>query len=71
MVQRAILTPKNDDVEKLNDILIDQFSGEEHNLLSFDQVEGDTHNLYQQEFLNSIAQGRLPPHILKLKKVHH
>jgi ATP-dependent DNA helicase PIF1 len=71
MVQRAILTPKNDDVEKWNDILIDQFPGEEHNLLSFDQVEGDTHNLYQQEFLNSIAQGRLPPHILKLKKVHH
>jgi hypothetical protein len=68
MVQRAILTPKNDDVEKLNDILIDQFPGEEHNLLSFDQVEGDTHNLYQQEFLNSITQGSLPPHVLKLKK---
>jgi ATP-dependent DNA helicase PIF1 len=37
-------------------------------LLSFDEVEGDTHNLYQQEFLNSIAQGRIPPHILKVKK---
>ncbi|KAI5402370.1 hypothetical protein KIW84_050113 [Lathyrus oleraceus] len=68
MVQRAILTPTNDDVQKLNDMIIDQFPGEEHNLLSFDEVEGDNHNLYQQEFLNSIAQGSLPPHILKIKK---
>ncbi|XP_050919633.1 uncharacterized protein LOC127137192 [Lathyrus oleraceus] len=68
MVQRAILTPTNDDVQKLNDMIIDQFPGEEHNLLSFDEVEGDNHNLYQQEFLKSIAQGSLPPHILKIKK---
>ncbi|KEH29257.1 PIF1-like helicase [Medicago truncatula] len=40
--------------------------GDEHNLLSFDEVEEDTHNLYQHEFLNSIAQGRIPPNILKL-----
>ncbi|KAI5447791.1 hypothetical protein KIW84_015297 [Lathyrus oleraceus] len=57
MVQRAILTPTNDDVQKLNDMIIDQFLEEGHNLLSFDEVEGDNHNLYQQEFLNSIAQG--------------
>ncbi|XP_050909938.1 uncharacterized protein LOC127123800 [Lathyrus oleraceus] len=68
MVQRAILTPTNDDVQKLNDMIIDQFPGEEHNLLSFDEVEGDNHNLYQYEFLNSIAQCSLPPHILKIKK---
>ncbi|KAI5419734.1 hypothetical protein KIW84_043772 [Lathyrus oleraceus] len=68
MVQRVILTPTNDDVQKLNDMIIDQFPGEEHNLLSFDEVEGDNHNLHQQEFLNSIAQGSLPPHILKIKK---
>jgi len=37
-------------------------------LLSFDEVEGDTHNLYQQEFLNSIAQVSIPPPILKVKK---
>jgi len=36
--------------------------------LSFDKVEGDTHNLYQHEFLISIAQGSIPPHILKVKK---
>ena len=36
--------------------------------MSFDKVEGETHNLYQQEFLNSIVQGSIPPHILKVKK---
>ncbi|KAI5429260.1 hypothetical protein KIW84_034037 [Lathyrus oleraceus] len=56
MVQRAILTPTNDDVQKLNNMIIDQFPGEKHDLLSFDEVERDNHNLYQQEFLNSTAQ---------------
>jgi ATP-dependent DNA helicase PIF1 len=37
-------------------------------LLSFDEVEGNTHNLYQQEFLNLIAQESISPHILKVKK---
>jgi len=36
--------------------------------LSFGESEGDAHNLYQQEFLNSIAQGSIPPNILKVKK---
>ncbi|KEH29395.1 hypothetical protein MTR_4g036215 [Medicago truncatula] len=43
----------------------DEFPREEYNLLSFDEVEGDPHNLYQHEFLNSIVQGSIPPHILK------
>ena len=34
----------------------------------FDEVKGDTQHLYQQEFLNSISSGGLPPHILRLKK---
>jgi len=68
MVERAVITPTNDDVQKLNDIIINQFSGKEHNLLSFDKVERDTHNIYQHEFLNSIVQGSIPPHILKVKK---
>ena len=67
MDERAIITPTDDDVQKLSDIIIN-LSGDEHNLLSFDEVEEDTHNLYQREFLNSIAQGSIPPHILKVKK---
>jgi len=67
MVERAIITPTNYDVPKLNDIIIN-LPRDEPNLLSFDEVEGDTHNLYQHEFLNSIAQGSMPPHILMVKK---
>ncbi|GMY29552.1 hypothetical protein FCV25MIE_24794 [Fagus crenata] len=52
MVDRALLTPINDDVT----------------LHSFDEVEEDTQHLYQQEFLNSISSRGLPPHILRLKK---
>ncbi|XP_075654860.1 uncharacterized protein LOC142625034 [Castanea sativa] len=68
MVDRALLTPINDDVEQLNAKIISQFPGDEFTLHSFDEVEGDTHHLYQQEFLNSISPGGLPPHILRLKK---
>ena len=36
--------------------------------MSFNEAKWDTHNLYQQEFLNSTAQGSIPPHTLKVKK---
>ncbi|XP_020970068.1 ATP-dependent DNA helicase PIF1-like [Arachis ipaensis] len=68
MVERAILTPKNHDVQQLNDIIINQFPREEQNLVSFDEVEGDANNLYQQEYLNSVSTYGLPPHVLKVKK---
>nr|XP_025636459.2 uncharacterized protein LOC112730605 [Arachis hypogaea] len=68
MVERAILTPKNHDVQQLNDIIINKFLGQERNLVSFDEVEGDVNNLYQQEYLNSVSTGRLPPHVLKFFK---
>ena len=58
-------------VQNINDKVLNHFPREEHDLLLFDEVEEDTHNLYQQEYLNSIVLGVLPPHILRLKKVHH
>ncbi|KAF1896240.1 hypothetical protein Lal_00018519 [Lupinus albus] len=33
-----------------------------------ENVEGDTNNLYQQEYLNSITRGGLPPHVLRVRK---
>jgi len=44
MVVRAILTPKNKDVEKHKDTIIDLFPREEHNLLSFDEVGEDKYH---------------------------
>ena len=68
MVDRALLTPINEDVDKLNEKIITQFPGEEQKLYLFDEVEDDTQHLYQQDFLNSISPRGLPPHILRLKK---
>ena len=69
MVERAILTPRNEDVDKLNEMIIGMFPGWEEILYSYDSVHDDPHNLYQQEFLNSISPGGMPPHKLTLKKV--
>ena len=44
MVQR-VLTPKHEVAEKINDMIIDNYPGKQHHLLSFDEVEGDTHNI--------------------------
>jgi ATP-dependent exoDNAse (exonuclease V) alpha subunit len=68
MVERAIITPKNDDVDVLNERIIKQFPGPERILYSFDSVEDDTRNMYQQEFLNSISPSGMPPHQLTITK---
>ncbi|XP_062017408.1 uncharacterized protein LOC133733784 [Rosa rugosa] len=68
MVERAIITPKNDDVDVLNERIIQHFPGPERILYSFDSVEDDTRNMYQQEFLNSISPSGMPPHQLIIKK---
>ncbi|KAG8387312.1 hypothetical protein BUALT_Bualt02G0008200 [Buddleja alternifolia] len=68
MVGRAIITPKNVDVDKINEKLIDLFPGEEKVYSSWDSVDGDRNNLYQEEFLNSLSPSGLPPHKLTLKR---
>ncbi|CAL8991776.1 unnamed protein product [Prunus brigantina] len=68
MVERAVITPTNEDVDMLNEKMINMFPGEEETMYSFDSVEDDTRNLYQPEFLNSICIGGLPPHKLTLKR---
>ncbi|XP_026425235.1 uncharacterized protein LOC113321555 isoform X2 [Papaver somniferum] len=67
MVVRGLITPLNEHVDKLNGNIINMFPGDEVTYHSFDSVQDDTRNLYQQEFLNSMSPGGLPPHILVLK----
>ncbi|XP_073133484.1 uncharacterized protein [Henckelia pumila] len=67
MVSRAIITPKNVDVDKINEILISKFPGEEIEYTSWDTVEEDKNNLFQEEFLNSLNPSGLPPHRIVLK----
>ena len=68
VARRAILTPKNDNVDKLNEIVMDKFPGQGKTYLSADTVdEKDTENLYPTEFLNSITLSGMPPHSMTLK----
>ena len=67
MVGRGLITPRNEDVDKLSQKIIKNFLGRQKIYYSFDIVENDQHNLYQQEFLNSNAPRGLPSHQLTLK----
>ncbi|XP_073137363.1 uncharacterized protein [Henckelia pumila] len=67
MVGRAIITPKNCDVDKINEMRILKFPGEQKVYTSWDSVEDDDNNLFQEEFLNSLTSSGLPPHRISLK----
>src|SRR6266542_1566298 len=68
---RAILTPKNEDVDSINEQIINIFSEEAKEFLSADSVEDkdEVHlGLYPIEFLNTLTPSGTPPHRLILKK---
>ena len=67
ITSRAILSTRNDCVDKINLKMIDRFQGEEMVYHSFDSVEDDPHNYYPPEYLNTLTPNGLPPHMLKLK----
>jgi ATP-dependent DNA helicase PIF1 len=67
MSSRAILSTKNEHVDRLNAIMIERFPGEEKVYHSFDTVVDDPQNHFPIDFLNSITPNGLPPHELKLK----
>uniref|UniRef100_A0A453I9Q3 ATP-dependent DNA helicase n=1 Tax=Aegilops tauschii subsp. strangulata TaxID=200361 RepID=A0A453I9Q3_AEGTS len=67
MTPRAILSTRNEYVDKINMKMIERFPGEEMIYYSFDHAEDDPHNYYPAEFLNSLTHNGLPPHILKLR----
>ena len=66
--KRAILTPRNNDVDEINVILIDKFPGGVHLYRSFDSVIDDHSNVYPAEFLNSLCPPGMTPHQLVLKE---
>jgi hypothetical protein len=71
LIERAILTTLNEDVNKLNDIATDMLPGDPaRTYLGLDTiVEGNADALskYPLEFVNSIDPPNLPPFKLKLK----
>ena len=60
MSTRAILSTKNEHVDKLNTMMIDNFPGESTVFYNFDSVDDDSHNHYPIDFLNSITPNGLP-----------
>eukprot|EP00267_Zea_mays_P051750 XP_020404739.1 uncharacterized protein LOC103647822 [Zea mays] len=67
ITSQAILSTKNENVDKINMRFIDRFSGQEMVYHSFDVAVDDPNNNYPPEFLNSLTPSELPPHMLKLK----
>ncbi|CAN1756987.1 hypothetical protein LINPERHAP1_LOCUS6359 [Linum perenne] len=70
---RAIVTPTNAVVSKINDYLLDQIQGEAHTYFSADSLATTSSNKealdmeYRLEFLNSLSFNGVPEHDLKLK----
>ena len=73
MVSRTILTLKNDDVERILSLIIDQYLGEFHIYPSADSVDlandgnTDWSQLYTSEFLRLLQISDLSPDDLRLK----
>ena len=67
MMRRAILTPRNDFVDEINEKLIKTFPGTTRVYKSFDQtLDSNEQGLYE-DFLHTLTPNGLPPHILTLK----
>lgn len=65
---RAILCPRNETVDRINDHVLEMFPGDTVTCLSVDSVaESDQQALYPAEYLNSLNLSGLPPHKLNLK----
>uniref|UniRef100_A0A1J3HCW3 ATP-dependent DNA helicase n=1 Tax=Noccaea caerulescens TaxID=107243 RepID=A0A1J3HCW3_NOCCA len=71
---RAILTPRNETVEEINDFFLTKISGEMKEYLSADTIDHSDSDLdgvnllYTTEYLNALKVSGLPNHRLCLKK---
>ena len=64
----AILTPINDNFDKIKESIMDKFHGEGKMYLSADSVaEEDLDTAYPTDFLNSNTVSGMPPHVMTLK----
>ena len=65
---RAIPTPRNESVDKINEIIMTRFLGQGKTYLSADTVaENDLQNAYPTDFLNLVTLSGMPPNSMTLK----
>lgn len=68
LLERAILAPKNEDVEKINHQIQNKIPGKTTKYLSINTVIDVNQSVnYPIEFLNSLEPQGMLPHLLKLK----
>jgi ATP-dependent DNA helicase PIF1 len=68
IVNRVILTPKNEDADIINNKIAESIVGDAVEYFSADSVDDDNgNNLYPPEFLNTLTPSGMPPHHLILK----
>ncbi|KAG5556067.1 hypothetical protein RHGRI_006626 [Rhododendron griersonianum] len=68
MTDCAILTPKNDSVDIINEQLINNFPGKEYSYVSVDDTVNKADQALYVDFLHSVNPPGLPSHILSLKE---
>jgi hypothetical protein len=67
-LERAILCPRNSEVDEINAELLTKFPGESHVFYSADKAKGDSEaELYPVEYLHSLNFGGISPSRLELK----
>ncbi|XP_005099567.1 uncharacterized protein LOC101849699 [Aplysia californica] len=64
---RCIICPTNTEVDRINNPIMQSFSGEEKVCRSSDSMDENEHQ-YQIEFINSLCPSGMPPHKLTLRK---
>ncbi len=77
IIQRAILTPLNEDIDNINTTIMNWFDlttpdgtpAQRRTYHSVDSVvQGEQRGVYPTEFLNSLSMSRVPPHTLTLQE---
>ncbi len=77
IIQRAILTPLNEEVDSINTAIMNRFDlttpdgtpAQRRTYHSADSVvQGEQRGVYPIEFLNSLSMSGVPPHILTLQE---
>lgn len=68
MTNSAILTPKNESVNEINEQLIKRFPGKEHVFLSIDETANPANQGLYVDFMHSVCLLGLPAHQLILKE---
>ena len=66
-VSRAILAPKNEHVDSINNLIIDKMHGEVTVYNSIDTLAQGSNELIPTEYLNSLTIGGMSPHHLRIK----